>query len=57
MQSTTTGQRFRCRFVHWHPWKPTSTPDGERYVACAVCGKDHSARAGVDQNITGYFAG
>ncbi|MGY1810869.1 hypothetical protein ACI8AF_26170 [Blastococcus sp. SYSU D00669] len=57
MQSSTTGQRFRCRYLHWHHWKPTTTPDGERYVACAVCGKYHSAWAGVNQNITGYLAG
>jgi hypothetical protein len=41
MQSTTAGQRFRCRYLHWHHWKTFSTPDGDRYVACSLCHKDH----------------
>jgi hypothetical protein len=37
----TAGQRFRCRYIRWHHWKHVSTPDGRRYVACAVCNKEH----------------
>ena len=40
MQSTA-GQRFRCHVLHWHHWTTVSTPDGGRYVACAVCRKEH----------------
>jgi len=41
MQSTTAGQRFRCRYLHWHHWKVFSAQDGVRYSACAVCHKEH----------------
>ena len=41
MQTTTAGQRFRCHVLRWHHWKTVSTPDGGRYVACAVCHKEH----------------
>jgi hypothetical protein len=34
------GQRFRCRYMHWHYWHTFSTDDGERYVACSVCRKE-----------------
>jgi len=39
--STTARQRFRCRYLRWHHWKGFSDPDGGRYVACAVCRKEH----------------
>jgi len=42
MQSTTAGQRLRCRVMHWHHWKTFSTQDGARYSACAVCRKEHN---------------
>jgi hypothetical protein len=57
VMATTAGQRFRCRALHWHHWRPFSTPDGERYIACAVCRKDHSGWAGVNRNITGGIVG
>jgi hypothetical protein len=30
---------FRCRVFHWHRWVTRSTEDGDRYVACAHCGR------------------
>jgi hypothetical protein len=51
VMTTTAGQRFRCRYVRWHHWTPVSTPDGERYIACAVCHKDHSTWATTNPNI------
>jgi hypothetical protein len=30
---------FRCRLFRWHRWVTRSTEDGERYVACAECGR------------------
>ncbi len=32
--------RIRCRFLHWHDWRWFSNPDGERYCACSVCGRE-----------------
>jgi hypothetical protein len=55
--TTTTGQRFRCRYLHWHHWAPVSTPDGERYIACAVCRKDHGGWAGTNPNMGAGIAG
>jgi len=34
---TTRWRSFRCRIVHLHTWRILSTPDGERYQACAHC--------------------
>ena len=42
---------IRCRYLHWHHWAPVSTPDGERYIACSVCHKDHSTWANTNPNI------
>jgi hypothetical protein len=53
VRSTTTGQRFRCRYLRWHHWSPFSTPDGGRYVACAVCRKEH----GGWDTVSGGFMG
>jgi hypothetical protein len=30
---------FRCRVFRWHRWVTRSTDDGERYAACAQCGR------------------
>jgi hypothetical protein len=30
---------FRCRLFRWHRWVTRSTEDGERYPACAECGR------------------
>ena len=30
---------FRCRVFRWHRWVTRSTEDGDRYVACAHCGR------------------
>jgi hypothetical protein len=44
------GQRFRCRYMRWHHWRTFSNPDGERYVACAVCRKEHTGWDTVPRN-------
>jgi hypothetical protein len=33
-------RRFRCRVLRWHDWRGMSNPDGERYRACTVCGRE-----------------
>jgi hypothetical protein len=30
---------FRCRLFRWHRWVTRSTEDGDRYAACAECGR------------------
>jgi hypothetical protein len=30
---------FRCRVFRWHRWVTRSTEDGDRYAACAACGR------------------
>ena len=30
---------FRCRLFRWHRWVTRHTEDGERYPACADCGR------------------
>jgi hypothetical protein len=30
---------FRCRVFRWHRWVTRSTEDGDRYAACAQCGR------------------
>jgi hypothetical protein len=30
---------FRCRVFRWHRWVTRSTDDGQRYAACAQCGR------------------
>jgi hypothetical protein len=38
----TTSSRvpfLRCRVFHWHRWVTRSTEDGDRYSACAACGR------------------
>jgi hypothetical protein len=42
MTAPTTAVRvpfFRCRVFRWHRWVTRSTEDGERYPACAECGR------------------
>jgi hypothetical protein len=41
--TTTTAplwRRFLCRSRLWHDWRNFSNPDGGRYRACSVCGRD-----------------
>jgi hypothetical protein len=57
MASTTAGQRFRCRYMHWHHWKTVSTPDGQRYVACAICNKEHDNWGGPPGAAVGMMGG
>ena len=47
------GQRFRCRYLHWHEWQRFSTDDGRRYVACAACRKE---RAWDTPQVGGWVA-
>jgi hypothetical protein len=53
MPSTTAGQRFRCRYLHWHHWRTFSTPDGSRYSACSVCRKEHEGGEPGSANTIG----
>ena len=42
MTASTTAARvpfLRCRVFRWHRWVTRSTEDGERYPACADCGR------------------
>ena len=42
MTAPTTTPRipfFRCRVFRWHRWVTRSTDDGDRYAACAHCGR------------------
>ena len=50
---TTAGQRFLCRYLRWHHWRGFSDPDGGRYVACAVCRREH----GGWDSVSGGFMG
>jgi hypothetical protein len=56
MHSTIpAGQRFRCRYMRWHHWQTVSNPDGERYVACAVCRKEHTGWDTASRNnVVGF---
>lgn len=47
--ATTAGQRFRCRYLHWHYWRQFSADDGARYTACAVCRKEHQGWDGPER--------
>jgi hypothetical protein len=57
MHSTTAGQRFRCRYLRWHHWTTASTPDGDRYVECAVCRKDHTGWDSAPRNAVAGISG
>ena len=39
-----------CRTRLWHDWRTMSNPDGQRYRACSVCGKDQG-RSVTGSNI------
>ena len=41
MVTTSRWRSFRCRVLRMHYRKTMSTPDGERYLACAVCRTEH----------------
>jgi hypothetical protein len=55
--TTTLGQRLRCRYLRWHHWQAVTNPDGERYVACSVCHKEHTGWDSTPRNILGGMAG
>jgi hypothetical protein len=55
--TTTVGQRLRCRYLRWHHWQAVTNPDGERYVACSVCHKEHTGWDSTPRNILGGMAG
>jgi hypothetical protein len=40
-----------CRFGIRHEWRTYSTEDGNRWQACARCGKDKDTGSGVDVPI------
>ena len=43
--STITPTRwhsFRCHVVRMHYWTTMRNPDGDRYQACALCGRERS---------------
>jgi hypothetical protein len=44
MQPHVSWRRFRCHVLHTHYWTAFSNPDGERYVACAVCQTERIGR-------------
>ncbi len=51
---------FRCRLFRWHRWVTRSTEDGDRYVACAECGRllHNGSISGPNSGpINGAFAG
>jgi len=45
---------FRCGVLHWHRWWMTSSPDGERHLACDRCGEPH---LGVSSPLTPLMVG
>ena len=45
---------FRCGVLHWHRWRTTGNPDGERYLASARCGEPH---LGVSSPLTPLMVG
>jgi len=57
IHSAPAGQRFRCRYMRWHHWQTVSNPDGERYVACSVCHKEHTGWDTASRNTLGGMAG
>jgi hypothetical protein len=42
-------RKILCRTRLWHDWRTMSDPDGGRYRACSVCGKEQ--RMGMDNTI------
>jgi hypothetical protein len=47
---------FRCPVFRWHRWVTRSTEDGERYAACAHCGRllhDGATRGPNSRGFTG----
>jgi hypothetical protein len=39
---------LRCR-LGWHQWRLAFTPDNEKYLACARCGKE--GEPGIKANM------
>ena len=48
---------FRCRIFRWHRWVTRSTEDGDRYVACAQCGRLLHDGATSGPNSGGFNVG
>ena len=57
MHTTSQRRRFLCRALRWHDWHTYSTEDGNRYVACTVCHRDHPGRMGVTDTFGGGGVG
>lgn len=47
---------FRCRLFRWHRWVTRSTEDGDRYAACAACGRLLHDGATRGPNSRGFTA-
>lgn len=45
---------FRCRVFRWHRWVTRSTDDGDRYAACAACGRMLHDGATTGPNSRGF---
>jgi hypothetical protein len=62
MTAPTTAARvpfFRCRVFRWHRWVTRHTEDGERYPACADCGRllhDGATRGPNSRGFSGPYA-
>jgi hypothetical protein len=48
---------FRCRVFRWHRWVTRHTEDGERYPACADCGRLLHDGATSGPNSHGHTGG
>jgi hypothetical protein len=48
---------FRCRVFRWHRWVTRHTEDGERYPACAHCGRLLHDGATSGPNSHGFTGG
>ena len=45
---------LRCRILRWHRWVTRSTEDGDRYAACAACGRMLHDGATTGPNSRGF---
>ena len=44
MSARSTWRSVRCHVLRLHNWKTMSSPDGERYRACAVCTMERNSQ-------------
>jgi|tagenome__1003787_1003787.scaffolds.fasta_scaffold20845039_2 hypothetical protein len=50
----STLRKILCRSRLSHDWRTVSSPDGERYLACSVCGRE---RPGGGSGTIGVMGG